>query len=121
MMRRSTARFVRRCAARLARSGAAAAARRSFQIKTAADVEREGRRVVASTGTWESRRYFLAKDGVPFSFHHTILYKGATTLIWYKNHYEAVFITAGKGTIEVVKPGQQQGDGEVHHLAPGTA
>merc|ERR1719197_1002279 len=94
---------------------------RSFQHKSLDDVRAEGNVKVASTGTWESRRYFLAKDGVGFSFHNTVLYKGSTTLIWYKNHYEAVFITKGTGQIEVVTPKQERGQGKVYKLKPGDA
>eukprot|EP00020_Sapocribrum_chincoteaguense_P006583 CAMPEP_0170751212 /NCGR_PEP_ID=MMETSP0437-20130122/11335_1 /TAXON_ID=0 /ORGANISM="Sexangularia sp." /LENGTH=172 /DNA_ID=CAMNT_0011090241 /DNA_START=113 /DNA_END=631 /DNA_ORIENTATION=+ len=99
----------------------AVAPRRCFQVKTFADVEKNGDVKVAETGTWESRRYFLRKDGIGFSMHHTILYAGKTTLIHYKNHFEAVFITQGSGTIELVGPGQKQGEGTVHKLEPGTA
>ncbi len=52
--------------------------------------------------------------------HRTILKEGTTTLIWYQNHVEAVYITDGEGTIELVEPGQEQGQGVVHHLKPGT-
>eukprot|EP01094_Clydonella_sp_ATCC50884_P009205 TRINITY_DN18735_c0_g1_i1.p1 TRINITY_DN18735_c0_g1~~TRINITY_DN18735_c0_g1_i1.p1 ORF type:complete len:196 (+),score=38.58 TRINITY_DN18735_c0_g1_i1:211-798(+) len=94
---------------------------RPFQHKTFEDVKREGGVKVAATNTWESRRYFLAKDNVPFSFHHTILYKGKRTLIWYKHHYEAVFVIKGSGKIEVLDPNQQAGDGTVHELKVGDA
>ena len=49
------------------------------------------------------------------------MYKGTTTLIWYQHHVEAVFVTKGSGTLELVEPGADQGTGVVHELKPGTA
>ena len=49
-----------------------------------------------------------------------LILTGTTTLIHYRNHVEAVMITAGEGEIELVKAGQKQGEGVVHHLKPGT-
>ena len=49
----------------------------SFIYRTLADVEARGTLKRAETGTWESRRYILRKDKFGFSFHHTVLYKGA--------------------------------------------
>ena len=93
----------------------------SFQLKSLQDVQRAGDVKVAATGTWESRRYYLARDGMGFSFHNTVLYRNKTTLIWYKHHFEAVFVTRGTGTIEVVQPGQKRGEGVSYQLAPGSA
>lgn len=50
-------------------------------------------------GNWRSRRFVLAKDGVGFSFHHTILRAGTTTEMWYANHIECVFVYQGRGTL----------------------
>ena len=47
-----------------------------FIIRTFEDVQKAGNVTVSHTKTWESRRYLLRKDGLGFSFHHTILYKG---------------------------------------------
>ncbi len=44
---------------------------------------------------------------------------GTSTLIWYKNHHEAVFVFAGEGEIEVVTPEQSEGEGTVYKLGPG--
>eukprot|EP00499_Haloplacidia_sp_CaronLabIsolate_P002577 CAMPEP_0196780102 /NCGR_PEP_ID=MMETSP1104-20130614/7121_1 /TAXON_ID=33652 /ORGANISM="Cafeteria sp., Strain Caron Lab Isolate" /LENGTH=190 /DNA_ID=CAMNT_0042150293 /DNA_START=11 /DNA_END=583 /DNA_ORIENTATION=+ len=96
------------------------ATRRGFIIRTAQEVKDAGDVHVASTGTWESRRYLKRKDGLGFSFHHTVLYAGSSTLIWYKNHVEAVIVTHGAGEIEVVEPGQKEGEGKVYKLDVGT-
>lgn len=55
-----------------------------------------------------------------FSFHHTVLYKGGETYIWYKNHVEAVFVFKGRGEIEVVPDKGMKGQGTVYQLEPGT-
>ncbi len=38
------------------------------------------------TENWRSRRIVLARDGVGFSFHETVLYAGTETSMWYANH-----------------------------------
>ncbi|MGH3367681.1 MAG: ectoine synthase, partial [Nocardioidaceae bacterium] len=43
------------------------------------------------TPNWRSRRLVLAREGVGFSFHDTVLYSGTETHMWYANHVEAVY------------------------------
>jgi len=75
----------------------------------------------AETGTWESRRYLTRKDDFGFSFHHTVLRAGQSTHIHYKNHVEAVLVTSGSGSIELVEDGQAEGDGfALFRLEPGS-
>ncbi len=62
--------------------------------------------IAAETGTWASRRMLLKKDGMGFSFHDTTIFAGTTTLIWYKNHLEAVYCVAGEGELEVIETGE---------------
>lgn len=125
MIARAAARVVRvrprATPLRPAAAAAPSAATRGFRIKSFEDVKAEGSVKVAKTGTWESRRYWLRRDGFGYSMHHTILYAGRQTLIHYKNHVELVFITHGSGQIEVVAEGQEQGQGVVHRLEPGTS
>ncbi|WP_024850179.1 ectoine synthase [Hydrogenovibrio kuenenii] len=59
-------------------------------IGTDADVDSE---------QWTSRRLLLAKDGMGFSFHDTIIKEGEVCHFWYKNHLEAVYCIAGEGEI----------------------
>lgn len=63
---------------------------------------------------WESRRLILARDGVGFSLHDTILYAGTTTDMWYANHIEAVYCVAGEG--ELV----DKESGKTYEISPGT-
>lgn len=63
--------------------------------------------------TWNSRRLLLRKDGMGFSMHDTIIYKGTETHIWYQNHLEAVYCISGDGEIETIK------DGKKYEIKPG--
>ncbi|MFS0727143.1 ectoine synthase [Paenibacillus sp. 1P07SE] len=65
------------------------------------------------TETWNSRRLLLKKDGMGFSMHDTLIKAGTETLIWYKNHVEAVYCIEGEGEIE------PEG-GPVYPIRPGT-
>ncbi|WP_028559892.1 ectoine synthase [Paenibacillus pinihumi] len=65
------------------------------------------------TPTWNSRRLLLAKDGMGFSMHDTLIKAGTETWIWYKHHVEAVYCVEGEGEIEV-------DGGEVYPIRPGT-
>jgi L-ectoine synthase len=58
------------------------------------------------TETWRSYRILLNKDGMGFSFHHTIIKAGTETLIWYKDHLEAVYCIQGEGEIELAENGK---------------
>jgi len=64
------------------------------------------------TPTWNSRRLLLKKDGMGFSIHDTVIKAGTETLIWYRNHVEAVYCIEGEGEIEVV-------GGETYQISPG--
>ena len=65
--------------------------------------------------TFRSRRFLLAKDGMGFSFHDTVLFAGTKTHIWYKHHLEAVYCIEGEGELEEIV------SGKVHQIRPGTA
>lgn len=64
--------------------------------------------------TFASRRFLLANDKMGFSLHDTVLYAGTETLIWYKNHLEAVYCIEGEGELEVLP------DGPTYQIKPGT-
>jgi L-ectoine synthase len=69
--------------------------------------------VHAKEGQWSSRRMLLAKDGMGFSFHETIIKANTTTHIHYQNHLEAVYCVGGNGKIEDL------GTGDVHEIYDG--
>jgi len=62
--------------------------------------------IQAETGTWASRRMLLKNDGMGFSFHDTTIFAGTETLIWYKNHLEAVYCVGGEGEIKLIETGE---------------
>lgn len=64
--------------------------------------------------TWDSRRLLLAKDGMGFSLHDTVIYGGTETTMWYRHHLEAVYCIEGEGEIELLP------EGVVHAIRPGT-
>jgi L-ectoine synthase len=76
--------------------------------------ETEGSDVHVFAPTWNSRRLLLARDGMGFSLHDTIIDAGTETRMWYRNHLEAVYCIEGNGTLEDVATG------EVHEIGPGT-
>ncbi|UBH06282.1 L-ectoine synthase [Leucobacter sp. Psy1] len=56
--------------------------------------------------TWRSRRMVLAKEGVGFSFHDTVIYAGTTSTFHYQNHVEAVYCVQGTGTLTNEETGE---------------
>lgn len=64
--------------------------------------------------TWRSRRLLLAKDGMGFSMHDTVLYAGTVTEMHYQHHLEAVYCIEGHAEIT------DAATGAVSELRPGT-
>ena len=69
-------------------------------LDEAKDTDRE-----VSTETWVSRRLLLADDGMGFSLHDTTIRAGSEIPMCYRNHLEAVYCVAGRGSVEVVATG----------------
>lgn len=63
---------------------------------------------------WTSVRFLLAKDGMGFSMHETIIKPDTETQMWYKHHLEAVYCVEGNGEIEDLATGK------VHPIQTGT-
>jgi L-ectoine synthase len=51
---------------------------------------------------WTSRRLLLAGDRMGFSLHDTLIHAGTSTRMCYRNHLEAVYCVAGRGSVEVL-------------------
>jgi len=51
------------------------------------------------TEHWRSKRIVLARDGVGFSLHETVLDAGSVNDFWYANHIEAVWVIEGEGEL----------------------
>jgi L-ectoine synthase len=80
---------------------------RSFQ-----DLEGTDRDVKSET--WRSKRIVLAKEGVGFSLHETVMYAGTETEMCYANHIEAVLCVEGESELT------DEETGEKYLITPGT-
>jgi len=83
-------------------------------VKTLEEIEGSSREVFAANNNWVSKRFLIAEDNMGFSFNETIIHANTETLIWYKNHVEAVYCVEGEGEIETTE------DGAVYPIKPGT-
>jgi L-ectoine synthase len=75
-------------------------------IRTLDALEAAGRVKVLGNGAVRSARYLTAADGMGFSFHDNRVAKGADVTLWYKHHWEANFIVAGRGEVRDLTTGQ---------------
>lgn len=66
-------------------------------VRTLDEITGTDRDVV--TENWRSKRLVLAKDGVGFSLHETVLEPGRVNDFWYAHHVEAVFVVEGEGEL----------------------
>ncbi|GAA2182116.1 ectoine synthase [Leucobacter tardus] len=82
---------------------------RVVQLNDLNDTDRD-----VTSETWRSRRMVLAKEGVGFSFHDTVIYAGTTSTFHYQNHVEAVYCVQGTGTLT------NEETGETFPLSDGT-
>lgn len=55
---------------------------------------------------WRSRRLIVAEDGVPYSFHITVLDRGVRLRFEYGRHRETVYCIEGEGTISDLSAGE---------------
>lgn len=66
------------------------------------------------TPNWTSRRLLLARDGMGFSLHDTVIRAGTETVMEYRHHLEAVYCIEGEGEVQILP------DGPVHSIRAGT-
>ncbi|MEQ8263376.1 ectoine synthase [Pseudohaliea sp.] len=83
-------------------------------VRTLAEAQASGRRIVSPDNNWESTRMLLRNDNMGFSFHITTIYAGADFRMHYKNHLESVYCVSGEGEVETLA------DGKKYPIAPGT-
>ncbi len=81
-------------------------------VRSLSDVDGTDRDIVFNT--WRSRRLVLAKEGVGFSLHDTVIRAGTETTMHYANHVEAVYCVRGEGELT------NEVTGEVHPISDGT-
>lgn len=70
------------------------------------DIANTDREVHCPNGGFISYRYLLAKDGMGFSLHKTVIPRGEPQHWHYKHHLEACFCVSGGGTLTNLKTGQ---------------
>jgi L-ectoine synthase len=82
-------------------------------VRTLAELETQGRVLSLIGGTARSARYLVAADGLGFSYNDVRVGPGEGPVLWYKNHWEANFVVAGRGQVTDLANGQ------VYTLEPG--
>ena len=75
-------------------------------IRTLDSLEAAGRVKVLGNGSVRSARYLTAADGMGFSYNDNRIAKSADLKLWYKHHWEANFIVAGRGEVTDLTTGQ---------------
>jgi L-ectoine synthase len=83
-------------------------------IRSFKDVEAAGRVIPISHGNSTAVRVLLKSDGLGFSLSEARCGAGKSSNLWYKNHWEANYVRAGRGTLT------DRTTGEVWQLSPGT-
>lgn len=63
-------------------------------------------------GNGKSYRMLVESDGMGYSIHHTVVYRGTSSLLEYKNHLESAYVLSGYGEIETM-------DGKKWPIGPG--
>jgi len=86
--------------------------RRMF-VRHAGDLRAAGKEMIVANGTARTLRMLNKADDIGFSFSDVHFDAGATTDLWYKNHWEGNYIAAGRGTVNDLTTG------ESWELAPG--
>jgi L-ectoine synthase len=81
-------------------------------VRSLDDLDNTEREIV--TPNWRSKRIILAKEGVGFSLHETVIKAGTVNDFWYANHVEAVLVVSGEGEI------LNKETGETFPLGPGS-
>jgi L-ectoine synthase len=56
---------------------------------------------------WQSRRVILARDGLKYSVHETIIEGNQNFRFHYKAHRETVYCIEGEGSVENVSTGEE--------------
>ena len=76
-------------------------------IRTFADRQAAGMVKVLVNGTTRSVRFLTAADGMGFSYNDNRVSKGSDATLWYKHHWEANYIIAGRGEVADLTSGEQ--------------
>ena len=81
-------------------------------VKTLADVLGSDDHAIGEA--YESRRLILARDGLDYSLHDTLIKAGTTQHLHYRNHIESNYCISGEGEVE------HEATGEIWPIRAGT-
>ena len=76
-------------------------------VRTLAELRAAGREMTVAAGSARSLRMALKADGLGFSVSDVRLAAGSRNRLWYKNHWEANYVLAGKGAVTALATGQE--------------
>lgn len=70
------------------------------------DLRAAGKEIVVANGQARTLRALTQSDGLGISFSDVNLAAGASTVLWYKNHWECNYIVSGTGRVEDLNTGE---------------
>ncbi len=83
-------------------------------VKRVGELRAAGQEMVVANGQARTVRVLTKSNGLGFSFSAVNFAAGASTVLWYKHHWEANYIVSGTGLVEDLT------SGESWKLEPGT-
>jgi len=87
-------------------SGASPRTHRRIFVKRADEMRAAGQEMTVANGQARTLRMLTKADDVGFGFSDVHLAAGADTTLWYKHHWEANHIIAGRGRVTDLTTGQ---------------
>lgn len=75
-------------------------------VQTLDNLKAAGRQEIACDGALQSVDFLLKDDGIGFTMADVRCDAGLDEVLWYKHHWEANYIIAGKGLLEDMSTGQ---------------
>ena len=76
-------------------------------IRTLEGLEAAGRIKLLVNNTTRSARFLTAADGMGFSYNDNRVARGSDAMLWYKHHWEANYIVAGRGEVVDLSTGER--------------
>ncbi len=96
-------------------SGPIPATDKRMFLRRIEEMRGDGKELVAANGQARVVRALTRSDGLGFSFSDVRFSAGASTVLWYKHHWESNYIVSGTGLVEDLT------SGESWHLEADTA
>ncbi len=88
-------------------SGPVPPGRGTMFVKTLTDLRAAGKEMVVAGGSARTVRVLLQEDGLGFTLSDVNLKAGNRNTLWYKNHWEANYILAGRGEVSDLTTGER--------------